>query len=313
MYQQCQDGRVRFGVMTLQAAPYPALAERWRRIEAMGFDSIWIADHSSARNPSVISYEAWSLLGAMASATKRVRFGPLVTPPTFRHPAMLAMQVATVDHLSGGRLELGLGAGGGPADAGYIGETALEPRGLIDRFEEYVAILDRLLRGETVTLEGSHYKTSGAVVVPTIQQPRPPFVIAAHGTRGLRLVARYADTWNTLGGQPLLSVASDPVTLDQAIAATRMQIAQLETACEAIGRDPTSIRRSVLTYRTHVFSSADTFEDYVGRYQELGFDECIAYWPAQPGTYAPLPEHEAVMERVAADVLPRHQVDSAKT
>ena len=86
---------MRFGVMTLQAAPYPALAERWRRIETMGFDSIWIADHSTSQYPTLIAYEAWTLLGALAAVTKRVRFGPLVTPPTFRHPAVLAMQAVT--------------------------------------------------------------------------------------------------------------------------------------------------------------------------------------------------------------------------
>ena len=304
---------MRFGVMTLQAKPYAVLAERWRLIEAMGFDSIWIADHSSARNPAVISYEAWTLLGAMASVTKNVRFGPLVTPPTFRHPAMLAMQVATVDHLSGGRLELGLGAGGGAPDAGFVGQTALEPRGLLDRFTEYVEILDRLLRGETLTFDGSHYQTTGAMTVAPIQTPRPPFVIAAHGPRGLRLVARYADTWNTLGGQPILSAGAEPVALDAAITATRSHLEQLETACNAIGRDPKTIRRSVLAYRTQPFGSTGFFEEYVGRYRELGFDECIAYWPAQPGTFAPLPEQEAVMERVAADVLPRLRANGPKT
>ena len=76
--------------MTLQSAPYAALADRWRRAEVMGFDSIWIADHSSAQYPGLVSYEAWSLLGALATVTTRVRFAALVTPPTFRHPAMLA-------------------------------------------------------------------------------------------------------------------------------------------------------------------------------------------------------------------------------
>ena len=148
-----------------------------------------------------------------------------------------------------------------------------------------------------------HYKTSGAVVVPSIQKPRPPFVIAAHGARGLRLVARYADTWNTLGGQPSLSAAADPVTLEAVAHAGHIR--QLEAACEAIGRDPASLRRSVLAYRTQVFDSVGAFEDYAGRYEELGFDECIVYWPAEPRSYAPRPEQEAVMERVAADVLPK--------
>jgi alkanesulfonate monooxygenase SsuD/methylene tetrahydromethanopterin reductase-like flavin-dependent oxidoreductase (luciferase family) len=298
--------------MTLQTAPYAALAERWRRIEAMGFDSIWIADHSSSQY-RYIAYEAWSLLGALAAVTTRVRFGPLVTPPTFRHPAVLAMQAVTVDHLSGGRLELGLGAGGGALDAGFIGQAAPGPGGLVDRFAEYVEILDRMLRGETLTFEGRHYRATGAAIVPPVQQPRPPFVIAAHGRRALQLVARYADTWNTMGGQPSLSAAADPVTLDQAVAATRSQITLLDAACEAIGRDPKTVRRSVLAYRAQVFGSTDAFEEYAGRYQELGFHECIVYSPTDWRTFAPLPEQEAVMERVAADVLPRFRADAAKT
>ena len=304
---------MRFGVMTLQAAPYPALAERWRRIEAMGFDSIWIADHSSSQYPTLISYEAWTLLGALAAVTKRVRFGPLVTPPTFRHPAMLAMQAVTVDHLSGGRLELGLGAGGGAPDAGFVGEAAADARGLVDRFAEYLEVLDRMLRGETLTFEGLHYHAAGALVVPSIQQPRPPFVIAAQGPRGLGLVARYAETWNTLGGQPMRSEAPDPVTLAEAVAKARTQIALLDQACEAIGRDPRTVRRSVLAYRTQVFGSTGAFEDYAGRYAELGFDDCVVYWPADPGTFAPRPDQEAVMERVAADVLPRLRASAAET
>lgn len=97
--------------------------------------------------------------------------------------------------------------------------------------------------------------------MPPVQQPRPPFVIAAQRPRGLRLVARYADAWNSLGGQPMRSAAADPVTLDQAVAATRSQIALLEAACEAIGRDPKTIRCSVLAYRAQVFSSTGAFEE----------------------------------------------------
>lgn len=111
----------------------------------------------------------------------------------------------------------------------------------------------------------------------------------------------------------MFSAPAEPASLDAAIAATRSHLEQLETACNAIGRDPKTIRRSVLAYRTQVFSSTGAFEEYVGRFQELGVDECIAYWPAQPGTYAPLPEQEAVLERVAADVLPRLRANGPKT
>lgn len=295
---------MRFGIMTLQGPPYRDLAERWRRVEALGFDSICIADHTTAQYPALVAYEAWLLLGALAAVTTRVRFGPLVTPPTFRHPAMLAMSAITVDNVSGGRLELGLGAGGGAADAGVVGETGLRPGALIGRFAEQLEVLDRLLRGETVTFDGTHVRTTGAVLAEGVQKPRVPFVIAAQGPQGMRLVARYADTWSTLGGQPMRSESPEPVSLDAATAATRTQIARLEESCAAAGRDPRTIRRSLLVYRTSPFQSVDGFQEYVGRYRELGFDEVICYWPSEPQTFRRMPEREAVMERVATDVLP---------
>lgn len=196
--------------MTLQGSPYRDLDERWRRVEALGFDSIWIADHTTAQYPTLIAYEAWSLLGALAAVTTRVCFGPLVTPPTFRHPAMLAMSAITIDNVSGGRLELGLGAGGGRADAGVVGETGLRPGALLGRFAEQLAVFDRLLRGETVSFDGKHVRTSGAVLAEGVQKPRVPFVIAAQGPEGMGLVARYADAWNTVGGQPMRSQSRNP-------------------------------------------------------------------------------------------------------
>ena len=296
---------MRFGIMTLQSPPYADLAERWHRIEALGFDSIWIADHTSAQYPTLVAYEAWALLGALAANTSRVRFGPLVTPPTFRHPAMLAMSAVTVDNVSGGRLELGLGAGGAKMDAGVVGEPQLGPGALLDRFAEHLTVLDRLLRGETVTFEGKYVRSTGAVLSAGVQKPRVPFVIAAQGPRALRLVATYADTWNTLGGQPMRSESPQPVDLGAALTRTRAQLDQLEEACGAVGRDPHAIKRSLLAYRVAPFESVGHFEEYVGAYGELGFDEVICYWPSEPSTFARMPEREAVLERVATDVLPR--------
>lgn len=291
--------------MTLQGPPYADLAERWRRIEALGFDSIWIADHTSAQYPTLVAYEAWALLGALAANTSRVRFGPLVTPPTFRHPAMLAMSAITVDNVSGGRLELGLGAGGGQIDAGVVGEAELRPGALLSRFAEHLTVLDRLLRGETVTFEGTYVRTVGAVLAAGVQEPRVPLVIAAQGAGALRLVATYADTWNSLGGQPMRSESPQPVDLTTALTRTRAQLERLDEACGAVGRDPRAIKRSVLAYRVAPFESVGHFEEYVGAYGELGFDEVICYWPSEPATFRRMPEREAVLERVATDVLPR--------
>ena len=141
---------LRFGLMFLQAAPFDDVLERVRRGEAMGFDSLWVADHMTGQYPNLVSYEAWSLLGALAMATSRARIGTLVTPITFRHPALLAMAATTVDHASGGRLEIGLGIGGAPVDGTVVGADDWPGPERLARLEEQLDLLDRLLRGETV-------------------------------------------------------------------------------------------------------------------------------------------------------------------
>lgn len=285
--------------MTLQTPPITTLVERWRRAEALGWDSIWVADHTPAQFPGAIAFEAYTLLAALARETSRVRIGALVTPIPFRHPTMLAMHAMTVEHLSGGRLEVGLGAGGGDKDAAALGTELWSPGERTDRLAEQLAILDQALRGEPVDHQGTHYRAQVSFVAP-IQRPRPPFIIAAQGPRTLRLVARYADAWNTLGGQPTWTAG---ISMDQARDALREQLEQLAAACEAIGRDPATIRRSLYAYRVDPtpFSSVDAFTDYVGRQRELGFDEIIFLWPSAPATLA---EREAVLERVSLDVLP---------
>ncbi len=149
------------------------------------------------------------------------------------------------------------------------------------------------------------YPLQDVVIEPPLQRPRPPFVVAARGPRALRVAARYADTWNTLGGQPMRSESPEPVALGSAVAETRRQIEQLDRACVEVGRDPRTLRRSVLVYRYDPFASVDAFHEYVARYEEVGIDEFIFYWPADPQTFAAAPEREATLERIAADVLPK--------
>jgi alkanesulfonate monooxygenase SsuD/methylene tetrahydromethanopterin reductase-like flavin-dependent oxidoreductase (luciferase family) len=284
-----------FGLMGFpQTAPYGRMVDQWRRAEAMGFDSVFVADETPMEFPGAIGYEAWSLLGAIASATTRVRIGTLVTPITFRHPFLLAMSVSTVDHISNGRVIVGLGAGGGGKDEAGVG-VSFTPGERVDRLEEQLAVLDRLLRGETVTKEAGHYRMKDAVIEPTIQHPRPPILVAAQGPRGLRIAVRYADIWNSLGGQPAFGEA---LSFAAAVAATREQVERLEDACQSVGRDPASIGRSVFVYRYKTYASPSALAEYVGRYRELGFDQFVVTWPSTA-------EGEAVLEKVAAEVLPR--------
>ncbi len=295
-----------FGLMYLQAAPFDEVIERVIHGEEMGFDSLWVADHMTGQYPTLIAYEAWALLGAIAIVTKRARIGPLVTPIAFRHPSLLAMSAVTVDHASGGRLEIGLGIGGAPVDGTVVGTEDWPGPERVARLEEQVVILDRLLRGDRIEEHTGYYPTAGAVVTKSLQDPRPPLVIAGSGPRLLDLAARRGDAWNTLGGQPMRGSGLPAVSLDEAVATTARHVSTLEEACERAGRHPDSIRRILLAYRVdpNVLSSADAFTEYVGRYREIGMDEFIFYWPVDPERFDRVPGLEQALERIAAEVIP---------
>lgn len=297
---------LRFGLTYLQAAPWDELIARVRRGEAMGFDSLWVGDHMTGQYPNLISYEAWTLLGAIAMVTSRARLGTLVTPITFRHPALLAMAATTVDHASGGRLEIGLGIGGAPIDGEVVGAEDWPGPERVARLDEQIDVLDRLLRGETIERHAGHYPTAGAVIEPPIQKPRPPIVIAGTGPLLLDLAARRADGWNTLGGQPMSRSGRPAVALEKAVAVTGRHVAALAEACQRVGRDPDTIRRTLLAYRVHpdLFASADGFAEFVGRYRETGVDEFVFGWPADPETFKRSPKYEQALERIASHAIP---------
>lgn len=312
--------RMRFGIMSFCRAPYDEIARRFREAESFGFESAWVDD--DIFTPGYVDFEPWTLLAAIARETTRIRLGTLVTVPTFRHPSFLAAQVVTLDHLSDGRAALGFGAGGPPNNYGAVGRNDWSPRERTERFEEQAAILATLLRGDPVTFTGRHEQVRAAQFSRPIQRPRPPFIVAAHGDRGLRVAARHADGWNSLGGQPY-RIAQDPrcrIPLADAVAETKRLSERLDEFCREAGRDPASVRRSVLAYRPIVdpLSSLDAFDEYVGRYREIGIDEFVFYWPPQDNLFPrrsesadgnpvfessrPIsPAQQAAFERIAVD------------
>lgn len=272
---------MRFGIMSFAAPPYENLARRVRAAEELGFASAWVND--DILMPGSTNVEPWTLLAALARDTSRIRLGTLVTVITFRHPSFLAAQVITLDQLSGGRAVLGLGTGGPPNNYGALGLGDWSAEERAERLEEQAAILDPLLRGETISYDGRHYQVRDPHLPAPVQRPRPPFIVAAHGDRGLRVAARHTDGWNSFGGQPY-RVAQDPskrVSLAEAVAETRRLSDRLDGYCQAFGRDPATLRRTVLAYRPVVdpLSSLDAFDEYVGRYREIGIDEISFYWP----------------------------------
>ena len=305
---------LRFGLMYLQAAPFDDLLERVRRGEDMGFDSLWVADHMTGQYPDLVSYEAWSLLGAIAMATSRARIGTLVTPITFRHPALLAMAATTVDHVSGGRLEIGLGIGGGPIDRAIVGADECPVPSAWTASRSRSACWTGCCVASASTHTPGTTDRDGAVIERPLQQPRPPLVIAGDGPRLLDLVARTGDAWNTLGGQPMRGGGAPAVSLDLALEATRARTAVLDEACDRIGRDRSSLRRSLLAYRVSpdLFRSADAFTDYVGRYREAGVHEFVFYWPVDPGTFRRVPAYERALERIASETIPALRASSTR-
>lgn len=276
-----------FGIVRNQNLDWETMVRHWRAFEECGFDSIWHADHYQRPSvPDAPFLEGWTLLAALAQKTERVRIGLLVTSNTFRHPPLVAKQAVTVDHISGGRLELGMGTGWFRGEHDNFGVDFPEPPELVARFQEAVILIDQLLTQEITTFDGVYYQVQDAPFRPApVQRPRPPLTLGAHGPRMLRFAARYADRWNTHG------------TVDE----IRARNAQLDEACLAVGRDPGAIIRSLYGWTIPMgvdpWSSPDAFADVVGRYGEAGMSEFQMEAPH---------EHQfEVMERVATDLLPR--------
>jgi alkanesulfonate monooxygenase SsuD/methylene tetrahydromethanopterin reductase-like flavin-dependent oxidoreductase (luciferase family) len=290
---------IRFGVLTLQHLPWPEEVKRWQLIEDLGFDSVWLADHFvNYMQPMAPWFESWTLLAALASQTSRIRIGTLVSSLPLRNPVLLARQALTVDHISNGRLELGLGAGApGTIDPVYsmLGIEDWTPAERVLRFQETVEIIDKCLCNRVTSYEGQYYQLKDAAMTPPpVQQPRPPITIGAMGPRMLRIAARYADSWNSFGDEEW---GAPPGKI---VANTRCRIKLLDKYCRAIGRDPSSLQRSLLVFGADAataFRSQQDFKDVVDRYTAIGISELIFYYPH---TEELLP----TFKEIATDLIP---------
>jgi probable F420-dependent oxidoreductase len=208
--------------------PYDTIRAVAQQAETDGFDSIWLADHLFYRDPGAPTrgiWECWTMLAALAEATKRVEIGTLVLCNSFRHPAILAKMATTLDEVSHGRLILGIGAGWNEPEYQAFG-LPFDHR--VDRFEEAMQILTPLLQDGHVDFSGQYYQARNCEIVP--RGPRaagPPLLSGGEGPRMLKLTARYADLWNTgYMGQP--ETMAEP-------------LAKIAAACREVGRDPATL------------------------------------------------------------------------
>ena len=259
------------------------IRQAWRTADEAGFDHAWTFDHLNPTEGGVEGpvFDGWSLLAAAAETTKRVRIGCMVTGNTYRNPGQLAKLATTVDHLSGGRLEFGIGAGWAEAEHATLGLPFPSRGQRIRQLGEAVAIIRALWSGKPVDFEGRYYRVSGAIQQPVpLQLPAPPVWIGGAGENlTLRIVAEHADAWN-YARQDLAQAA----LLNRA----------LDRHCADIGRDPAEIVHSAQL--DHNGDAEDTLrrcEELIG----LGFEDLVIKIPTSD-----VERHAKV---VAEQLLPR--------
>jgi alkanesulfonate monooxygenase SsuD/methylene tetrahydromethanopterin reductase-like flavin-dependent oxidoreductase (luciferase family) len=250
-------------------------------------------------NPSGPWLEAWTGIAAIAASTSTIRLTTCVTQMPLRNPAVLAHQAVTVDHISGGRLELGVGTGL-TIDPSYdmIGVPNWSTGERVARFAEYIELLDQLLVEGVTIYHGNYYQANGAVMNPgSLQQPRLPIMVAALGPQMMRHAAEHADIWNSL------SFAADS---EEQLAELADRCMTMDELCAEVGRDPATLRRSYTMFDPKArasggaigyYESDDAFVEAVRRVTDLGITEISMYYPAVENQ---LP----AFERIATEVLP---------
>lgn len=265
---------------------WPAASNRWedtlalcRHVAETGWDGVWFADHFMPNTPEAEgpTHECWTTLAALAASVPRVRIGALVSGNTYRHPAVVANMARTIDHISGGRFVLGIGAGWQENEHQKYGIPFYTLRERLDRLEEACQVIRALFEQERATFTGRYYRLDDAPLNPKpLQRPLPLLVGGGGERRTMRIAARFADEWNTWGTPEVLA----------------HKISVLEQHCRDVGRDPRSIRRSAQALilitedaeraararssgRPVIAGSEDDVRDALEAYARAGVDEFI--------------------------------------
>lgn len=282
-----------FGIMLYPDVPFPTLIEQARWVESLGFDRIFLPDHSAnLRDLDDTWFDGLTALAVVAMHTESIRVGTLVSNPILRPPAMLAKLALSIDHLSNGRLDLGIGAGVFDWDHHAVGTEPWSAKERAGRFAEYVEIVDGILRGngEPYSYEGSWlWVRDVRTSPPSVQRPRPPIIVGGQSPTILRTAAKVADEWNTIG-----PMGADKETVLEVTARQNHQIDEL--AAEA-GRDPTAIRRTFALYGPwDPWEAPVTLEEVVERFGDIGVT----------GFYTNIPAEHQIddFERMARETIP---------
>lgn len=285
---------VSFGLAVDVDAPFPELVQRARTGEALGFDTIYVPDHARPwrqdPEPRDLWFDGWTVLCAFATATSTVRIGTLVSNPVLRSPGLLAREALAVDHLSSGRLQLGIGTGIAGFDHEATGTPYWPLRERLARFREYVAFVDGALRsgGMPFSATGKFFTGRLTGLPQPVQSPRPPITVAG-ASNGVRAVAvERAECWNTHGA---FGVA--PEDLIDHLATLN---ADVSVRCETAGRDPSQLRRSVLLLGSlSPWARRGRLAEVTETMSTIGFEEIVVFWPWTEA-------ERAVFEREASQI-----------
>lgn len=293
------DG-LRFQVLILPGRPWAECREQVLRVEQLGFDVVAVPDHfCDWANPPAPWLECWTLLAALAVETSTIRLATNVSQIPLRHPGVLAHQAVTIDQISGGRVEIGLGTG-------LVIDPGTEMIGLPNwsnaertrRFAEYIELLGLLLSQDVTTYAGEYYSAQDAVMNPSsVQRPRLPVVAAALGPRMMRHTARFADVWNTMSFSPDFAAQTDELV---------ERAARMDHLCVDVDRDPGTLGRAVNLFdaearaaggRIRYYDDDALFVRLVTDLRAAGFTDIGLYYPADPSQLESF-------ERIAREVIP---------
>ncbi len=282
------SGPLRFGVQIVpQHATYTDILQTWREADELGFDTAFLFDHfvPIMSDPNGPCFEGWTLLAALAAQSKRIKLGLLVTGNTYRNPAVLAKMAATVDHISNGRLILGLGAAWFENEHTAYGIPFYTPGERAKRLGEAVEVIKLLFSQQKSTFNGKYYQLKDALCEPKpIQKPHPPLLIGGVGPKLIQpLAARHADIWHFFPG----SDGDDVV---------KKMCEDFDALCQKVGRDPAQVEKSLSLRDQQLTGTAEEIRGRVKTLADAGVRHFIL-------SLSP-PYDRALMKRFATEVMP---------
>ena len=288
---------LRIGIF-LPPDTWEASLRAWQLVEELGFDCAGVTDHfmpTSGEGEALDRPfpEAWTVLAALAARTSRMQVAVLVSGNTYRHPVLLAKQAVTLDHITGGRVELGIGAGWYEAEHRKFGWDFPTAGERVDMLDEALQVIRSLLTQRRTTFHGEHYRLDDAPFQPKPVQERLPIMIGGQKRRMMGLVARHADIWSIDNGPDEMRESGD----------------MLEAACAEFGRDPAEIRRSAFVVARRAgrepWNSLDDFLAVLNAYIDASASEVYFKMPDQ-AQWDLLREVGAILPRLRAEYAQNH-------